>query len=481
MNSQIKFLCLTETWAKDDTIEHLRFDNFYLGSYYCRKNNKGGGVAIWVNNEVNVKVIDVGRFCVEKSIEICAIKVSLNNNSLIIVNCYRSPSGDMNVFLYNMNGVLNYLYKPNINFILCGDVNVDGCIVDGLASKEFRMLCNVTSSFNLLPIVNWPTRVTDASATIIDNIFTNIDCTEKCIVVDNIISDHRTILLQSNLLSSNKNQNQPFFYERRIFSESLMSRFLADLSNHNWNTLYFLDDIDKAFNSFFDIFHQKFNNHFPVTKCYKKADDGKKWVTPEVRFSSTALRDLHNLSRCNPSLKESYKTAKKIHKNLVETTKREYYQLKIFSSDNPGKMAWNVISDLSGKSSKVNDSNFKIIHKENILEDPQDIANLFNQFFIDIPNKILDQINNIPNINNINQCTINENTSSFFLSPMCEEDILRIINCKLKNKWSAGMDDVPVCLLKKIGIAIVRPLVYLVNLSFLSGKFPNILKDRTNL
>lgn len=472
LNSNIRFVCLTETWAKQDTINHLNFDKFYLGSHFCRENAKGGGVAIWVNQEIESSVLDVSRFCIEKSIELCAVCVSLGKISVIIVNCYRSPCGDINVFLNNIDNMLNYLYKPNVSFILCGDMNLDSYMSNGSINKGFSALCNIVSCFNLLPIVKWPTRVTDATATTIDHIFTNIDGAGDCFVLDNTISDHRVIFFQSNLFLNKGSQS--FFYERRIFSDVSISSFYGDLCGQDWSMLYALENINEAFNLFFSVFFGHFDRHFPVTKCYKRGTDvNKKWITPEVKNSSSALKDLYKLSRDYPFLKESYNVAKRKHNSLVKHAKRAYYQSKIFSSANPGKMAWKVISDISGKSKTVSNSNLNINHNDNTLHDPQDIANLFNTFFVDAPKVILNKINKSANGYHSN---VADNHLSFFLRPLCGEEVLSILNCKLKNKWSAGNDEIPVYLLKKAGSAIIEPLTFLINLSFSSGEFPNNLK-----
>ena len=307
-NSNIKFVCLTETWAKQDTINHLNFNNFYLSSNFCRENAKGGGVAIWINKEIESRILDVDRFCVEKSIELCAVCVRLCNISVIVLTCYRSPSADLNVFFYNIDNALNYLYKPNVSFVLCGDINIDGYISENCQNKKFSTLCNTMLSFNLLPMVKWPTRVTDDTITTIDHIFTNINDSKNCIVLDNTLSDHRVVFFQSNLFSDKR--PHLLVSNRRFFSDRAVSRFCGELYAQDWRALYGIDRIDEAFDLFFNVFLGHFENHFPITKSYNH-DNGKNWITPEVKKSSSALRDLFVLSREHPSLSESYKVAKK--------------------------------------------------------------------------------------------------------------------------------------------------------------------------
>ncbi len=62
-----------------------------------------------------------------------------------------------------------------------------------------------------------------------------------------------------------------------------------------------------------------------------------------------------------------------------------------------------------------------------------------------------------------------------FFSETSSYEILKIIG-KLKNKYSAGLDEFPDCLLKTCAPAIIHPLTYIFNASLCSGIFPHIFK-----
>lgn len=63
-----------------------------------------------------------------------------------------------------------------------------------------------------------------------------------------------------------------------------------------------------------------------------------------------------------------------------------------------------------------------------------------------------------------------------FLSPVTELELLSIIQNKIKNKWSAGPDEFPPAVAKLVKHCLLKPLCYLINLSFEQGAFPSQLK-----
>ncbi len=62
-----------------------------------------------------------------------------------------------------------------------------------------------------------------------------------------------------------------------------------------------------------------------------------------------------------------------------------------------------------------------------------------------------------------------------FVSETSPREILRIVS-KLKNKYSAGLDEFPDCLLKACAPAIIQPLTHIFNASLRTEIFPDIFK-----
>jgi hypothetical protein len=70
----------------------ITIDRYNLGAVYCRKTLSKNGVCIFVQNSINYSNINLARFCIDKIIEICAVKLQLAWRNICIVAVYRAPS-----------------------------------------------------------------------------------------------------------------------------------------------------------------------------------------------------------------------------------------------------------------------------------------------------------------------------------------------------------------------------------------------------
>ena len=128
-------------------------------------------------------------------------------------------------------------------------------------------------------------------------------------------------------------------------------------------------------------------------------------------------------------------------------------------------MAWLIVKEFTGQKNTTN--NIEILNDNILYTDPN--SN---------PNKILNQIksnNANNNFHSYNERDFNIN-NSMGLIPFTEQEILNIVKIKIKNKWSSGPDDIPAILLKESIQCIITPLTHLINASFETGEFPNLLK-----
>ena len=108
-----------------------------------------------------------------------------------------------------------------------------------------------------------------------------------------------------------------------------------------------------------------------------------------------------------------------------------------------------------------------------ILDDPGSIANNFNNFFANVgPNteKSVPKVSHIsPSFYLRNRIQLN-----FIIAHISEQDVLDIITA-LPIK-STGPASIPTKLLKLVADLIVVPLCHIINLSFSTGVFPDVLK-----
>lgn len=114
-HNTVEFLCLNETFINSDALKQIVFDDFNLGTYYCRNNYYGGGCAIWVRRNISFRKICLDNFSTDKDLEVCGLsfKKSINryrNTEFILLLIYRSPSGNENTFFEHFYDILNYIY-----------------------------------------------------------------------------------------------------------------------------------------------------------------------------------------------------------------------------------------------------------------------------------------------------------------------------------------------------------------------------------
>ena len=178
------------------------------------------------------------------------------------------------------------------------------------------------------------------------------------------------------------------------------------------------------------------------------------------------MHDLFIMQRNYPVLKPIYLDAKKLHSNLLKSAKFTHTQNSIMGAANQSKAAWQVINQSDDKHKAI-----ELICDGVTYSDPNIIANAFNDYFISEPLRLV----NAKRWNARDVGTVSSFERSFFCAPYTEYEMMQIVN-KLKPKRSWGFDGVPDFVMRSVGSCIVKPLTYIINISFETGIFPAKLK-----
>jgi hypothetical protein len=427
-------------------------------------------------------VINIARYCKEKELEACAIKLLSLSINICIITVYRSPGGNFQFFLNRFKNILNKVYKPGAHIIICGDININYLN----ESKEKLELNNLLNSYNLVSIVHFPTRITSNSRTLIDNIF--IDTTKivnfATFSLSSGLSDHDAQRLEICLQNLNcKRVNNKTKIIRKINSYSVME-FKDKLSGESWQNVFENTnrDVDSIFNSFLNTYLQIFNSCFPKTKAYER-NPTNQWITKGIIKSCKRKKDLYLLTRFNndDNLRNYYIRYSKTLSKVIKAAKKLYYNKKITQADNKIKATWNVIkSDIGANNNKRNKRD-----TDNNCEDFSLKINAenFNDQFLKIAENISGKIKRKNSL-----CTNSTTYSPFHLSQIfnlkygnikfrnvSSGEIEKIIN-NLPWKNSCGYDEVPIKLLKISAPFICSPLCFIINKSLFTGVFPTRLK-----
>ena len=138
------------------------------------------------------------------------------------------------------------------------------------------------------------------------------------------------------------------------------------------------------------------------------------------------------------------------------------------NSTNKGRMAWQIINKITNCHYVQENVALKV--DESISDDPALLVDKFNTFFRDAPINLVENLKQTDYICNLDKIKCME--KSMYLSEFSESEVLKILKIKLKRKLSCGPDEIPTMLLIKSSDFIIKPLTYLINLSFSAGIFP---------
>jgi exonuclease III len=114
-------LCLSEHHLPAEIIKNLSIESYKLGAFYCRKNIKCGGVCIYTHKSHQFINLDLDNYCLKQDIEVCAIRLNYWSVKFCILFIYRSPSGNFDTFLRNLEELLNKLLQNQSNLNICGN------------------------------------------------------------------------------------------------------------------------------------------------------------------------------------------------------------------------------------------------------------------------------------------------------------------------------------------------------------------------
>ena len=175
----------------------------------------------------------------------------------------------------------------------------------------------------------------------------------------------------------------------------------------------------------------------------------------------------------NSTVIETYKKFRNKVSNEIKKSKNAFYKAYFESHSNDIKKTWEGIRRVINPGKPVSHGISQLNQKGKIIDDPKDIANSVNEFFVNVgPNteKTVPKVENISPENFLK----NRNRFDFVMAHISEEDILDIIK-SLPNKGT-GPASIPLKLLKLVACIIIAPLCYIINVSFDTGVFPDVLK-----
>ena len=419
------------------------------------------------------------------------VEIILPDRKNLIVGCiYRHPSESIREFSTNyLEPILSKINKEKKECALMGDFNVD--LITSCGNNAASDFFNTMSSYFYTPFILQPTRL--RSKTLIDNIFLN--SLEYTALSGNILRELSDHLVQFLVLEGfSKERSLP---DTNIFKRD-MSKFCdrefedVVINGLNWDEICMLrfHDANVAFSSF----HNTVNFHLDEMSPYKKVTPKEyrlmlePWITTDIldkcKERDKLLKEI--LKEDDPTivkiLREKYNKMRNEITNEKRSSKKDFYTKQFEKNSNKSTKIWqNIRKIVNIKSVKA--SSIKLMIDDKIVSDSTQNANTFNDHFSKLGEKVQQKIpmergsyrDYLYKKNANGQYYINNTGQVFFLSPTDQKEVSDMID-NLDDKKSPGPNGIPVFLLKRFKTFFSCWLAKLINLSFETGVFPDLLK-----
>lgn len=473
MNLKFDIIALTETWlTENDDISYYNIDG-YNTEYINRKNKHGGGIIIFINNQFSINKINELSFSENGYMDALALEVQVNNTKFNVACIYKPPSVNIHEFTNKFSNYVELLSTKDKCYI-CGDFNIDLLKYESQNGSKNFVEQLFTSGY--YPVISKPTRITNSSSTLIDNIWTNdlsnAPDTISGILVDDI-SDHFPIFYTIKDGKKNSKGNNEFKYvtQEKELNIQKMSEILLTT---NWNSILKENDVNEAYNCFLEKFCCIHKTCCPIKKIKQNKRQDKPWMTNGLKNACRKKNLLYSIfiKKLDKDSKKRYKSYKNKLNTILRNTEKQFYKEQLYSNQCDTKRTWNIINNLL-KRDKKSVLTEKLFHNGQYIVDTKNISNIFNNYFSNVGENLASQIENV-NVDHMHFMK-NKANKTLYLSPVSENDIIDVVN-KFKNKRSKDSENLNMVLIKKLIHLLVVPLAHIFNQSLNEGIFPDKMK-----
>ena len=475
-------LCLTETWLYDQDKDSKQDKNQatlaaavpdgYLVEHKARDNGQiGGGVGCVYSKEISLKRLSLSKKY--NQFEILCISLHFKRSKVYVAIVYRPQPSKKNglklkFFWPQWCDFLSQFSTRAQEFIIVGDLNFH---LDDKNNRSTIKFNRILSEFGLIQHVLDPTHVGGHTLDVVISklnspVIKNVEVKELGFINDNgsPIKDHLAVTF---ILKGEKHEPKQQTFKYRKWKAIDCTHF------------------EKAFLSRLPHF-PKGNDCHQMALWYHNnlselADIHAPLLTKKVTHQSNPWynSDIIEMKRTARRSERKWKKSGLVvdHQILLENLRQMYKHIKIKKVENIKAQI-----DECGKDSKkihslanrLMGSKTKIMYPSSSSD--QDLAESFVQFFANKVNAIQEELESLPESNNLALTSYNNNISvplSIF-KLVSEEEIIKIVT-SLPNK-QCRLDPMPTWFLKKNLDIFKTVILETVNSSLSNGKMPDALK-----
>ncbi|KAK3099743.1 hypothetical protein FSP39_008908 [Pinctada imbricata] len=259
--------------------------------------------------------------------------------------------------------------------------------------------------------------------------------------------------------------------EYRDYKNFDEAKFLQDLTDINFNELKNFTEPNLALDQFYKLFVSVLDKHAKIKSKRVKCKNTPKWITTEINDARHKRDFFHKKGEMDNFRKWRNKVTE-----LIRNAKRDYYKESIEENTRTSDI-WKHLKEFTSRKNETS-INF-MTHNGISSEDPNEIANMYNDFITNISKTLIDEnqretletahiVNFVRSKNSMN--------IKFSFNHISEEEVLDLLT-KLNIKKSAGADNIGPKILKIAAPIIFKPISHIINLSIATCTFPDKMKE----
>ena len=302
----------------------------------CRSEKKGGGVSILLKDGITYKRrTDLDIFQERETESVFVEILSKNGKKIIIGSMYRPPNTNISQFSTNIANIIKQARmakgKSPPERVIGMDHNID--LLKGSHHNPTQKFIEDLSDIDLFPTITRPTRITNHSVTLIDNIYVSdqLHRNFKSAIRVHDISDHLpslAMLKQTKLLSK-----EPLTFRSRCLNEQKLKEVNHRLMRKDWIGLLTGTTSDDKFNQFSAIVNATLDEVGPTktVKISAKQRYVKPWMTRGLEDASRTKLKLYKKHLQKGSTEDDHLKYKQYHNTYNELKRKlrvDYYHAK---------------------------------------------------------------------------------------------------------------------------------------------------------
>ena len=415
------------------------------------KEKSGGGVAIFVRNEIKAKVVAKSTLN-SPGIEYMFVEITVGMKRVLIVVVYWPPKTGS---LTELEDPLSQFTTRYNDIIIMGDFN---CDLNTPLTSSANNFIDTVNSYNLQILELSPTHVSLGTETWIDHAI--VSDTSKVLTYGQIcvpgISKHDLLFLVYSVKCP-KFKHKIVHY--RDYKNIDVAAFNEDNASAPWQDVYKQLTLNSKVEAFNSIVTDLFDKHAPW-KSRRVTRPAAPWLSSDIKKLMHDRDTAYRRLRKNKSIENEryYKKLRNSVKQKIRNAKIRYYY-NIFQTNSNTKEVWNTLKNLGIAKEKSHESSVDVS-----LDD-------INDYFLNVSRPI----HPIVKQNMLQYLEMNASTvDKFYFHNIDYHEVSKIVTSLKSN--SKGSDGISAKQLKLVLQFALPALTHIINFSLTTGIFPEAWK-----